>query len=568
MSQVIDLCRDSGDGKWPNTASVPSLPRSSKRPRDEESSYDAHPRNENGPGNKTTIGSAEFIVDLELADEVEVSVLPHKKRRGAVRSKRIGKNDAARTCAQILKGAEATERDVGSEDAQVTDHRESHEGIAAAESQPMNSDSEQTSQNGGSINKHSQELSTSKPPSNAPGRQERRNSAWEDRLTELADYRKIHGHCNVPQKYSENTKLAQWVATQRKQYRLHEEGKTLRMTTFRIKELEILGFEWGFYHGAAWEDRLSELADYRKIHGHCNVPQNNSENTKLGEWVKNQRKQYRLHQKGETSSMTAFRIKELESLSFEWEVCNTAWEDCLTELAEYRKINGHCNVPRRYSENPKLGRWVGKQRTQYRLYVDGKKSPMTTFRIQELESLGFEWGVCHGAAREDRLGELADYRNIHGHCNVPSNYSENTKLGRWVGHQRTQYRLYVEGKTSPMTTFRIQELEGLGFEWKRSMSRGRGSPKKPSLDEDTLRVRERAVEAPEHMQQHSLKKTSALALKSTSISSPKNPTAMAKSWSTSTTSRVEPQNIKRVKTGEAPFDGTDLDGSPSDLSAK
>jgi hypothetical protein len=32
-------------------------------------------------------------------------------------------------------------------------------------------------------------------------------SAWEDRLSELADYRKIHGHCNVPG-YSENTKLA------------------------------------------------------------------------------------------------------------------------------------------------------------------------------------------------------------------------------------------------------------------------------------------------------------------------------------------------------------------------
>jgi hypothetical protein len=56
--------------------------------------------------------------------------------------------------------------------------------------------------------------------------------------------------------------------------------------------------------------------------------------------------------------------------------------------------------------------------------------------------------------------------------------------------------------------------------------------------------------------------------KSTSLSNPKNPTAMAKSWSTSTTSRVDPQNIKRIKTGEARFDGTDLDGSPSELAAK
>jgi hypothetical protein len=45
------------------------------------------------------------------------------------------------------------------------------------------------------------------------------------------------------------------------------------MTAFRIKELESLGFEWRI-QGAAWEDDLSKLGDYRKIHGHCNVPYN------------------------------------------------------------------------------------------------------------------------------------------------------------------------------------------------------------------------------------------------------------------------------------------------------
>jgi hypothetical protein len=44
------------------------------------------------------------------------------------------------------------------------------------------------------------------------------------------------------------------------------------MTLSRIQTLESFGFEWGSHsHSAAWEDRLSELADYRKIHGHCNV---------------------------------------------------------------------------------------------------------------------------------------------------------------------------------------------------------------------------------------------------------------------------------------------------------
>jgi hypothetical protein len=43
--------------------------------------------------------------------------------------------------------------------------------------------------------------------------------------------------------------------------------------------------------GYAWEDRLSELADYRKI-GHCNVPELHE--NKLARWV-SKKVQFRLH---------------------------------------------------------------------------------------------------------------------------------------------------------------------------------------------------------------------------------------------------------------------------------
>jgi hypothetical protein len=49
------------------------------------------------------------------------------------------------------------------------------------------------------------------------------NTAWEDRLSELTDYSIIQGDCNVPKNYRENTKLAYWVGTQRREYRLHQE---------------------------------------------------------------------------------------------------------------------------------------------------------------------------------------------------------------------------------------------------------------------------------------------------------------------------------------------------------
>jgi hypothetical protein len=145
----------------------------------------------------------------------------------------------------------------------------------------------------------------------------------------------------------------------------------------------------------------------------------------------------------------------------------SAWEDRLSELADYRKIHGHCNVFTSYSENTELAKWVAKQRYQYWLHLVGKKSLINISRIQVLESLGFEWGVCV-TPWEDRLGELADYRKIHGHCNVPQRCSQNTKLGRWVTTQRYQYGLYLGGKASQMTVSRIQELEELGFEWKGS----------------------------------------------------------------------------------------------------
>ena len=86
---------------------------------------------------------------------------------------------------------------------------------------------------------------------------------------------------------------------------------------------------------------------------------------------------------------------------------------------------------------------------------------------------------------------------------------------------------------------------------------------------DATRVRERTVDAPEHMEQHSLKRISAeekfVGIKSTSLPNPKNPTGIAKS--ASPLSRVEPKNIKRVEARDARFDKTDLDSSPSELAA-
>jgi Helicase associated domain len=69
-------------------------------------------------------------------------------------------------------------------------------------------------------------------------------AAWGERLAELKEFRQEFIHCNVPSNFSENPQLATWVKCQRRQYKLHLEGKPSNMTPQRIGELEGLGFEW------------------------------------------------------------------------------------------------------------------------------------------------------------------------------------------------------------------------------------------------------------------------------------------------------------------------------------
>jgi hypothetical protein len=65
-----------------------------------------------------------------------------------------------------------------------------------------------------------------------------------------------------------------------------------------------------------------------------------------------------------------------------------------------------------------------------RLKTEGKRSTMTQERQEILEKLDFVWNT-HEATWEDSFAELEAFKQIYGHCNVPSSYMEN-KLSHWV----------------------------------------------------------------------------------------------------------------------------------------
>mmetsp|Transcript_8673 Transcript_8673/g.17700 ORF Transcript_8673/g.17700 Transcript_8673/m.17700 type:complete len:356 (-) Transcript_8673:502-1569(-) len=228
---------------------------------------------------------------------------------------------------------------------------------------------------------------------------------WYERFYELLEYKRVYGNCNVPRAWKENPSLARWINTQRDQYQLltnkkSATGSTPRrksnMTRERIRALESIGFEWALKILTEWEVRLDEVNNYKAIYGDCNVPKEWSENRPLGDWVHTQRQQYRLYQEEKKSAMTEERIQALEDIGFSWDAREDIWQQRFNELKEYRDRYGNCNVPNQWSENKQLANWVRKQRYQYRLYQEGKKSQITEERILALESIKFQWRARMG----------------------------------------------------------------------------------------------------------------------------------------------------------------------------
>ena len=72
----------------------------------------------------------------------------------------------------------------------------------------------------------------------------RHEIAWDGRIKQLKQFKEQHGTCAVPRDYGENQQLAHWVANQRRQYILFQEGKTTSLNEGRIQALNELGFVW------------------------------------------------------------------------------------------------------------------------------------------------------------------------------------------------------------------------------------------------------------------------------------------------------------------------------------
>jgi len=180
------------------------------------------------------------------------------------------------------------------------------------------------------------------------------NTHWQNMFARFLEYKRRYKHCFVPRSYG---RLGLWCDDQRIGYRMLQDGRTTHMTRVKIELLESEGFCWEYENKREkkWHEMYAELLEYRKEHGHCNVPKKCRANQKLGSWVDYQRTLYRQTIKQQTNVTT--NSSSTSHISYDNSYNNSVLEDA-TNTSMQQMYNPNAITPERIKLLEDIGfRW-------------------------------------------------------------------------------------------------------------------------------------------------------------------------------------------------------------------
>ena len=136
-------------------------------------------------------------------------------------------------------------------------------------------------------------------------------------------------------------------------------------------------------------------------------------------------------------------------------VYNNQWNKMFEKAKKYYEENNKLiNI-----DDAKIDGWVRHQRQRY----FGRKNPLTSNQIKDLESIGMIWDV-YDSQWEDSYKFAEEYYKENKNLDVKNSCIFNDfNLGYWISSQRNLY------KSNSLSSDRIKKLESIGMIWDASV---------------------------------------------------------------------------------------------------
>ena len=215
-----------------------------------------------------------------------------------------------------------------------------------------------------------------------------------------------------------------------------------------------------------WYENFKKAKTFYESNGHLSTPDKT-----LLNWIS--------YQRTHAMNLSQPQVALLESINYRtaggYRKCDSdAWDRKISQLKDILEREGGF-----YLLPGALNTWISKQRRKAR---NGRLEQQ---KITQLTSMGID---MTGNRRNKIVGfeirdkkywnnqfeNLKQFREMHGHCNVPQRYLEDKTLAKWVSIQRQKYKMLMnENEQVPCTPEWVKQLEDIGFEWSRKHKKTR-----------------------------------------------------------------------------------------------
>ena len=299
--------------------------------------------------------------------------------------------------------------------------------------------------------------------------------SWERGLVFLQKLQEQENGSGQVNNTNTTEEMVLWLHYYAKEREKQQQGKFATISREQVSALDALEgvIDWANlptpFNEQSWEYKLEELRKFREEHRHTMIPK---DRIGLNMWVAKLREKYKKgaldqsHIIQLTSIGFSFQGKELQPQGTRMSPSEDAqeFEEMFPKFQQHMAKTGIFSISKKLTKvDPKLSKWLQKQKTHYKRLKLGQPTTMTAERIIKLTEAGFIFPKKREYdSFERKFKMLSEFQKEHGHLRVKHTVPI---IGQWLSRQRYEYRKFMEGKESTLTADNIQQLNELGMIW-------------------------------------------------------------------------------------------------------